>query len=126
MPHARELSQMFMDNMKKTAVVALLVAGVSTGVVFAKAKSEWVLKGAVRSESLVTLSFVSKEQALSPEDHQAAVEVAAKHCATWGLSGAELNGEIQRTCAGRSRFGKCKRWEFTMPLQCRGENSAGN
>jgi len=112
--------------MKKIIFIAFAIASVSTGLAFAKSKNEWMLKGASRSEAMITLSLVSKEQELLPTDHQAAQATATQHCAAWHFTDAELNGEIQRVCAGRSRFGKCKKWEFTMPLQCSGGNSGTN
>ena len=112
--------------MKKTILIAFVIASVSTGIALAKPKNDWTLKGASRSEAMVTLSLVSKEQELLPANHQAAQAAATQHCSVWGFTGAELNGEIQRACAGRSRFGKCKRWEFTMPLQCTGGSSPTN
>ena len=51
-------------------------------------------QGPSRSESMVALSFMSKEKALSPENHQVAITKAAKHCATCDFRNAELNGEI--------------------------------
>lgn len=112
--------------MKKTILIAFIITSVSTGIAFANSKNNWTLKGASRSEAMVTLSLVSKEQELLPADHQAARFAATQQCSAWGFTGAELNGEIQRVCAGRSRFGKCKRWEFIMPLQCTGGSSPAN
>lgn len=112
--------------MKKMILVVFVMASVLTGMAFAKSKNDWTLRGASRSEAMVTLSLVSKEQELLPANHQVAQAVATQHCSAWGFTGAELNGEIQRLCAGRSRFGKCKRWEFTMPLQCTGGSSPAN
>ncbi|WP_160319438.1 YecR family lipoprotein [Stenotrophomonas koreensis] len=112
--------------MKKTILIAFLLTSIFVCIASAKSKNNWTLKGAIRSEAMVTLSFVSKEQELLPTDHQAAQSAATQQCSAWGFTGAELNGEIQRFCDGRSRFGKCKRWEFTIPLQCTGGSSPTN
>lgn len=109
--------------MKNLLAIFIVATIVFAGAGFAKAKKEWQLKGANRQEATVTLSYEYDEETLSDTDHKTAEGVAAKKCATWGRSGAELFGEIQRVCAGRSRFGKCKRWEYTVPFQCTGSSS---
>ena len=110
--------------MKKAILLFAVLATTASGLALAKSKADWTLKGAVRSEAMVTLSLLSKEPELSPEQRQSAEATATQQCSKWGLGSAELNGEIQRVCSGRSRFGKCKRWEFTMPLQCSAPGSA--
>lgn len=112
--------------MKQYILIAIAITSISTGAASAKSKNEWLLKGAVRSEAMVTLTFVSNEEQLLSTDHEAAQSTATRHCSSWGFTGAELNGDIERVCAGRSRFGKCKRWEFTMPLQCTGASPPAN
>ncbi|WP_353098173.1 YecR family lipoprotein [Stenotrophomonas lactitubi] len=104
--------------MMKTKVIAVMAAMLLLGTVQARPSAEWNLKGASRTEGKVVLTLVSKEPELTTANRQAAEQTATRQCATWGLATAELNGEIERVCDGRSRFGKCKRWQFTMPLQC--------
>lgn len=102
----------------KTKVVTVVAAMLLLGTVQARPSAEWNLKGASRAEGKVVLTLVSKAQELTPANRDAAEQTATRQCATWNLPAAELNGEIERVCDGRSRFGKCKRWQFTMPLQC--------
>lgn len=102
----------------KTKAIAAVAAMLLLGTVQARSSAEWNLKGANRAEGRVVLTLVSKTPELTPANRQAAEQNATRQCATWGLPAAELNGEIERACDGRSRFGKCKRWQFTMPLQC--------
>ena len=102
----------------KTKAIAAMVALLLLGTAQARSSAEWNLKGAIRSEGKVVLTLVSKQPELTADNRQAAEQAAARQCAAWGQAAAELNGEIERVCDGRSRFGKCKRWQFTMPLQC--------
>ncbi|WP_312708913.1 YecR family lipoprotein [Stenotrophomonas sp.] len=102
----------------KTKAIVVMAALLLLGTAQARSSAEWNLKGASRAEGKVVLTLVSKQPELTADNRQAAEQTATRQCAAWGQSAAELNGDIERICDGRSRFGKCKRWRFTMPLQC--------
>ena len=79
--------------MRKATLVAIAITIAASGITHAK-KAEWSLKGASRTESMVTLTFISKEPELSIEDRSNAESAAMKQCSVWGNNHAELNGEI--------------------------------
>lgn len=100
-----------------TATVALL-----TGCVTAK---EWTAMGGSRADGTVRLSYEVWEMELPRVDEAQGIEVATRHCRSWGYNGAEPFRGTTRECSHVNGSGSCSFWIVSKDYQCIGTGTPG-